>query len=126
MSYFCIFYSLGIFYKCHFNWKPLKAFLHFSTDDGKIEMTIQGNLCNVTLINTDYNDKGKWQLLIKTGTKSSLKKHSYEVSVVGRYYKYQNHSIQGLLIYKIKYSLSYTKLQIFVLTHYNRGKNNLV
>ena len=61
-------------------------------------MTIQGNLCNVTLINTDYNDKGKWELLIKTGTKSSLQKHSYEVSVVGRYYKYQNHSIQGLLI----------------------------
>ena len=76
-------------------------------------MTIQGNLCTVTLINTDYNDKGKWQLLIKTGAKSSLQKHSYEVSVVGRYYKYQNHSIQGLLIYKIKYLLSYTKLKIF-------------
>ena len=56
-------------------------------------MTIQGNLCNVTLINTDYNDNGKWDLLIKTGMKSSLQKQSYEVSVVGRYYNYQNDSI---------------------------------
>ena len=60
-------------------------------------MTIQGNLCNVTLINTDYNDKGKWELIIRTESKSTLQKHSYEVSVVGRYYKFSNPPIQAFL-----------------------------
>ena len=62
-------------------------------------MAIQENLCNVTLINTDYNDKGKWELIIKTGSKSSAQKHSYEVTVVGRCLKCQNRYIQALLIY---------------------------
>ena len=49
-------------------------------------MDIFRDSCEVTMINTNQTDVGKWGLLVKTVDEpSTVRKYSYDVIVVGKY-----------------------------------------